>query len=181
MTDRRPSTEPRGDARHPRGWQDRCRRGRRRRRPAWRPRCRRPATAPSVTLLERYPYLGGTRLRRHGAGARRHAQRHLEITVQGIGMEIIERMAAKWDLRRGPARSRPPAGRPPDRGDVAQMVALGLLRFSHIHDEPRIRSSLPPPSIRTAGSGPPTTWSQGGRCRSAPAQLVLLGDRRGRP
>ena len=62
----------------------------------------------SVTLLERYPYLGGLA---SGGMVLVLDDMHndLEITVQGLGMEIIERMQ-KWDLAVVP----PEADRQPD-------------------------------------------------------------------
>jgi len=54
----------------------------------------------SVTLLERYPYLGGLA---SGGMVLVLDDMHndLEVTVQGIGMEVIERMA-KWGLAVAP-------------------------------------------------------------------------------
>ena len=99
----------------------------------------------SVTLLERYPYLGGLA---SGGMVLVLDDMHNgdEITVTGLCMEMIERMA-----RVGACVYPPREDRRAEPGDVAQMGALGLLRLP-LADEAAADRAMRPRSIRTAGS-----------------------------
>ena len=78
----------------------------------------------SVTLIERYPYLGGLA---SGGMVLVLDDMHNgeEITVTGICMEMIERMAKVGAARLSAAR-----GAPAELGDVPQMGALGRATIS---------------------------------------------------
>ena len=106
----------------------------------------------SVTLLERYAYLGGL-----ASGGMVLVLDDMcngaEISVRGICSEMVERMERHRPLRRA-AGIRAPLR----RGPVAQMVALGRLRLSFAR-QARSRSATPPPSTPTASSAHPTPWS----------------------
>ena len=97
----------------------------------------------SVTLLERYPYLGGL-----ASGGMVLVLDDMcngaEITVRGLCSEMIDRME-----RMGLCVVPPEAERRPDGAAVAQMVALGRVRLSFAR-QTRSRSATPPPSIPTA-------------------------------
>ena len=103
----------------------------------------------SVTLLERYPYLGGLA---SGGMVLVLDDMHNgdEITVTGICMEMIERMARGRRLRL------PAAGGP--RAELGTCTGNGRAgaRSTSAPRPSRSRSSWPPPSIPTAGSASPT-------------------------
>ncbi|MGI9500422.1 MAG: FAD-dependent oxidoreductase, partial [Geminicoccaceae bacterium] len=87
----------------------------------------------SVTLLERYPYLGGLA---SGGMVLILDDMHndLEVTVQGLGMEVIERMQ-KWDLAVVPPEAdRHPAVRQTD-AMWQKWSRWGLFDF-HTHTTP---------------------------------------------
>ena len=79
----------------------------------------------SVTLIERYPYLGGL-----ASGGMvlvlDDMNNGQEVTVTGICMEMIERMA-----KIGACVYPPVGGSPAGLGHLQEMGALGPVRFSH--------------------------------------------------
>ena len=103
-----------------------------------------------VTLVERYPYLGGLA---SGGMVLVLDDMHNgdEITVRGVCMEMIDRMA-----RVGAAVFPPPRRIAAHGCDVRpQMGALGRVRLPRPGQAAADRA-WPPPSIPTAGSASPT-------------------------
>ena len=131
----------------------------------------------SVTLLERYPYLGGAGVRRHGPGARRHAQRHRDLGARPRARD--HRAHAREGPVRLPAGGRPPSVGPRHRGGLAQVGALGgdRLLLPHQAASGRLRRRLRSRRLQ-AGLA---RHGGGGRRQPAAAQLVPVRHRRGWP
>ena len=113
------------------------------------------------------------RLRRHGAGARRHVgqppgnlgARHLPGDDRAHGRRGLAVYAAEG---RAPLRAGAPHGR-------AGAPSTSTARKS------RTRSASPPPSIRTASSAPRSRWSPRPRSTCACTRWFSPRARRGRP
>ena len=131
----------------------------------------------SAVLVERYPYLGGLA---SGGMVLVLDDMHndTEISVRGLAMEIVERMHAKGLCVYPPEADRDHCCSH-HRGDVAQVGALGPLRLLRQHE------ALPHHLLRLLRSrrlqAGLARHGAGGRSRAQTAQLVPVGDRRGRP
>ena len=118
----------------------------------------------SVTLLERYPYLGG--LASGGMVLVLDDMNNGRRSPCGACAEMIERMTEL-----GLAVPPPAADGACSRGRLGPLGALGHLRLPHPGQAPAHRA-MPPRSTPTAGSASPTN-DHGGRRQPAPALLVL--------